>query len=154
MSKNLGGKIAVITGGNSGIGLATARRFVAEGAHVFISVAGRRSSMKYFFAAQMQAARFIQQAAFDRWKANQRGPCAGMTSLAVRRQRLYDLNREPIDALAELRPWLSGRNVQQALPQRAEVILTGNGPAGVRETDIAPYGRHLRDRGAERPDSK
>ena len=35
MSKKLQGKVAVITGGNSGIGLATARRYVAEGAHVF-----------------------------------------------------------------------------------------------------------------------
>jgi NAD(P)-dependent dehydrogenase (short-subunit alcohol dehydrogenase family) len=39
MSK-LQGKIAVITGGNSGIGLATAVEFVAEGAYVFIT--GRR----------------------------------------------------------------------------------------------------------------
>jgi len=38
--KKLDGKIAVITGGNSGIGLATAQRFVAEGAYVFIT--GRR----------------------------------------------------------------------------------------------------------------
>ena len=37
---NLAGKIAVVTGGSSGIGLATARRFVNEGAHVVIS--GRR----------------------------------------------------------------------------------------------------------------
>jgi NAD(P)-dependent dehydrogenase (short-subunit alcohol dehydrogenase family) len=36
------GKIAVITDGNSGIGLATAQRFVAEGAYVFIT--GRRQS--------------------------------------------------------------------------------------------------------------
>jgi NAD(P)-dependent dehydrogenase (short-subunit alcohol dehydrogenase family) len=40
MSKKLEGKVAVITGGSSGIGLATARRLVVEGAHVFIT--GRR----------------------------------------------------------------------------------------------------------------
>src|SRR5258705_5750304 len=38
----LDGKAAVITGGNSGIGLATARRFVSEGAYVYIT--GRRQS--------------------------------------------------------------------------------------------------------------
>jgi NAD(P)-dependent dehydrogenase (short-subunit alcohol dehydrogenase family) len=36
----LTGKIAVITGANSGIGLATAKRFISEGAYVFVT--GRR----------------------------------------------------------------------------------------------------------------
>src|SRR5271163_1913495 len=42
MGCKLEGKIALVTGGTSGIGLATARRFVNEGAYVFIM--GRREA--------------------------------------------------------------------------------------------------------------
>jgi NAD(P)-dependent dehydrogenase (short-subunit alcohol dehydrogenase family) len=38
----LDAKIALVTGGNNGIGLATAKRFVNEGSYVFIT--GRRNS--------------------------------------------------------------------------------------------------------------
>lgn len=42
MSNRLLGKIALVTGGSAGIGLAVARRFVDEGAYVFIT--GRRQT--------------------------------------------------------------------------------------------------------------
>jgi NAD(P)-dependent dehydrogenase (short-subunit alcohol dehydrogenase family) len=42
MSKTLQGKVAVVTGGSTGIGFAIAKAFVAEGAYVFIT--GRRQS--------------------------------------------------------------------------------------------------------------
>ncbi|RZT36802.1 SDR family NAD(P)-dependent oxidoreductase [Cupriavidus agavae] len=42
MNGKLANKIALVTGGTSGIGLATAKRFAAEGAHVYVT--GRRQA--------------------------------------------------------------------------------------------------------------
>src|SRR6185312_16931321 len=47
----LAGKTAVITGGSSGIGLATARRFIDEGATVFIT--GRKAAELETAAAEL-----------------------------------------------------------------------------------------------------
>jgi NAD(P)-dependent dehydrogenase (short-subunit alcohol dehydrogenase family) len=54
MAQLLSGKTAVITGGNSGIGLATAQRFVDEGAQVFVT--GRRQEELDVAVKQLGAA--------------------------------------------------------------------------------------------------
>jgi NAD(P)-dependent dehydrogenase (short-subunit alcohol dehydrogenase family) len=51
MDHKLAGKVAVITGASEGIGLATARRFVHEGAYVFIT--GRRENELQHAAKQI-----------------------------------------------------------------------------------------------------
>jgi len=77
MSMKLEGKIAVVTGGSTGIGFAIARRFVAEGATVYIT--GRRQAELEeaarviggrTVAAQVDSAKLDQvQGLFDRIKA-------------------------------------------------------------------------------------
>jgi NAD(P)-dependent dehydrogenase (short-subunit alcohol dehydrogenase family) len=77
MSMKLEGKIAVVTGGSTGIGFAIAKRFVAEGATVYIT--GRRQAEldeaaqaigERAIAAQVDSARLDQvQGLFDRIKA-------------------------------------------------------------------------------------
>jgi len=77
MTTKLEGKIAVVTGGSTGIGLAIAKRFVAEGAKVYIT--GRRQAEldaaaqsigTGAVAAQVDSSRLDQvQALFDRIKA-------------------------------------------------------------------------------------
>jgi NAD(P)-dependent dehydrogenase (short-subunit alcohol dehydrogenase family) len=78
MTKKLEGKVAVVTGGSTGIGLAMAKRFVSEGAHVYIT--GRRQAELDAaaaaigggaIAARVDSADMAQlQALFDRIQAD------------------------------------------------------------------------------------
>ncbi|MES2457870.1 MAG: SDR family oxidoreductase [Bacteroidota bacterium] len=55
--KNLNGKIALVTGGNSGIGYATAKELIAQGAQVIIT--GRRAEAVQHAAAELGATGFV-----------------------------------------------------------------------------------------------
>lgn len=47
----LSGKVAIVTGGNSGMGLASAKELIAEGAHIYIT--GRRAEELQAAAAML-----------------------------------------------------------------------------------------------------
>jgi chorismate mutase len=94
-----------------------------------------------FFAAQMEAAKSLQQARFDLWSANKQKPDAGAGDLTVLRKRIDALNDELIDALAQLSPRLPDPAVQQTLRQHAQEILSSQDLAPVREMVIAPLMR-------------
>lgn len=97
--------------------------------------------LRSFFSAQIEAARHIQQADFDRWKAQQQGPFAENTSLDELRKKIDAMNAQLIDSLATVSSKLDAPVLQQVLPQRALAILTGEDLADVRVIAVAPLRR-------------
>jgi D-alanyl-D-alanine dipeptidase len=92
-----------------------------------------------FFAAQIEAAKLIQQADFDRWRAADRKVFPDIVELSGLRSRIDALNDGLIDALAAAGPLLSCPSVRQDLPHRAERIVVGDGfDAAVRGVAIGP----------------
>ena len=79
MQGRLDGKVAVITGGTSGIGEATARMFVAEGARIVI--AGRSEQRGNALSSELG-----QQAVFFRADGRHRGAALGAAGAGTHRE--------------------------------------------------------------------
>jgi chorismate mutase len=80
-----------------------------------------------FFAAQIAAARGVQEADLARWRAEGRGPFADAPDLAGLRRRIDGLNRELLAALAEARPHLGDAGTREQLRRWAREALSGEG---------------------------
>jgi len=142
----LNGKVAVITGGSSGIGLATVQRFVDEGAHVFIM--GRRNSeldkAKALIGDGLMtvAGDVTRGADLDRLFATVLEKEDGLDILVASSGRaepeeLGKITEESFDATFELNARATLFTVQKALPlirNGGSVILVGSiaGNLGVR----------------------
>jgi NAD(P)-dependent dehydrogenase (short-subunit alcohol dehydrogenase family) len=134
----LDGKVAVITGGSSGIGLATAQRFVDEGAHVVV-VGRRRSELDKAKALIGDGVRTVAgdvtvSADLDRLFATVLAEEGGLDILVagsgrVEPEELGKITEENFDATFDLNARATLFTVQKALPLMrtgGSVILIGS----------------------------
>ena len=152
MSKKLEGKVAVVTGGTSGIGLAVAKRFAAEGARVYIT--GRRQPELDAAVAAVGAAAIGARvdsadaaqltALFDRVKAEQ-----GKLDVLVANAGggsmlpLGQITEEHFDDTFNRNVKGTLFTVQAALPllgQGSSVILTGSTAGSTGTEAFSVYG--------------
>ncbi len=92
-----------------------------------------------FFKAQIEAAKIVQKADFQRWETRKQGPEGEAPDLTgVLRPRIDRLNRDLLTALSQALPRLrSGDGARDQFRVRAEKILTGDGiDSVVRSTAI------------------
>ncbi|MEJ2867712.1 SDR family oxidoreductase [Actinomycetospora sp. OC33-EN08] len=148
----LDGKVAVITGGNSGIGLAIARAYRAEGARVFVT--GRRQEQLDAVEAELgpevtgvrtDVGRLDDLDALYATVAEQAGRIdvlvanAGIGIAAP----LGEITEEQVDAMFTTNVKGTVFTVQKALPlltPGASIILTGSTAASLPQTALPVYG--------------
>ncbi|GHH96050.1 SDR family NAD(P)-dependent oxidoreductase [Streptomyces capillispiralis] len=138
MTEVLAGKVAVVTGAGSGIGLAIARRFAAEGARVFL--AGRRQEPLDAAVAEIgPAATAVRadvsvQADLDDLYSVVREEAGRIDVLVANAgsgvpQRLGDITEEAVDATFGTNVKGTIFTVQKALPllsDGASIMVTGS----------------------------
>ena len=146
------GKTAVVTGGNAGIGFATAKRLAAEGAHVFIT--GRRADELERAATEIgEAATAVPgdisvPADVDRLyhRVHERGQGidilfanAGVNALVP----MAELTEEMHDSIFDINVKGTFFTVQKALPhlnRGASVVLTGSTAGDGGSAGMSAYG--------------
>lgn len=152
LTEVLAGKVAVVTGANSGIGLAISRRFAAEGARVFL--AGRRQEPLDAAVAEIGPAATgvrtdvsVQTDLDDLYSVVREE--AGRIDVLVANagsavpQRLGEITEEAIDATFGTNVKGTIFTVQKALPllsDGASIVVTGSTNALSPGTSLATYG--------------
>jgi NAD(P)-dependent dehydrogenase (short-subunit alcohol dehydrogenase family) len=145
-------KTAVITGGNSGIGLATAERFIAEGAEKVFITGRRRPELEV--AARQLGPRAIavrgdvgSSEDLDRLYAEVEAAGNGLDIVmanagATRVSRLGEITDDDLDALLTTNVKGVVYTVQKALPllnDNASIILTGSTTADRGRPGLSIY---------------
>ncbi|MFJ8925226.1 SDR family NAD(P)-dependent oxidoreductase [Streptomyces sp. NPDC102364] len=152
MTEVLAGKVAVATGANSGIGLAIAKRFAAEGARVFL--AGRRQEPLDAAVAEIgPAATGVRtdvsvQADLDELYSVVRKEAGRIDVLVANAgggvpERLGEITEEAIDATFGTNVKGTIFTVQKALPllsDGASIVVTGSSSTVRPETGLEVYG--------------
>ncbi|WP_166983058.1 SDR family NAD(P)-dependent oxidoreductase [Paramicrobacterium fandaimingii] len=147
----LDGKTAVVTGGNAGIGLATAKRLATEGAHVFIT--GRRETELNKAVAEIGNATAVPgdvsiasdvDRLYERVQERGRGldvlfANAGINAIVG----LEETTEEVHDSIFDINVKGTFFTVQKALPlltDGASVILTGSTAGDGGAAGMSAYG--------------